>query len=44
MLVTNMVWLVFYAAMLWMIVYYRRHPGSNLDEASIEADSVEAAS
>ncbi|MEO5949313.1 MAG: PQ-loop repeat-containing protein [Candidatus Saccharimonas sp.] len=32
MLATNTIWLVFYAAMLWMVVYYRRHPGPLLAE------------
>jgi len=40
MLVTNMVWLVFYAAMLWMIVYYRRHPGPILEENQSIAEVV----
>lgn len=46
MLVTNTVWLVFYAAMLWMIVYYRRHPRPNLEaqEATLDTTSVEAVS
>ena len=46
MLVTNTIWLVFYAAMLWMIVYYRRHPGPNLEAAAamLDTTSTEAAS
>lgn len=45
MLITNMIWLVFYAAMLWMIVYYRRHPGPNLEaeENSVDNSSTEVA-
>jgi len=41
MLVTNTIWLVFYAAMLWMIVHYRRHPGPALDaEQAMNVDAV----
>ena len=36
MLVTNTIWLVFYAAMLWMIVYYRRHPGPAIEPEAVE--------
>jgi len=44
MLVTNTIWLVFYAAMLWMIVYYRRHPGPNLEaeQATLDTTNIEA--
>jgi len=40
MLATNLIWLVFYAAMLWMIVYYRRHPGPLLAEDQNIAETV----
>lgn len=40
MLVTNTIWLIFYGAMLWMIVYYRRHPGPLLAEESRATEPV----
>lgn len=40
MLVTNAIWLVFYAAMLWMIVYYRRHPGPILEETQVVSEAT----
>lgn len=41
MFVTNIIWLAFYAAMLWMIVYYRRHPGPVLDvEQTTNSETV----
>lgn len=40
MLVTNTIWLLFYAAMLWMIVYYRRHPGPLLEESQQATEIV----
>jgi uncharacterized protein with PQ loop repeat len=38
MLVTNTIWLVFYGAMLWMIVYYRRHPRPVLEQEQVSTD------
>jgi MtN3 and saliva related transmembrane protein len=40
MLVTNTIWLAFYAAMLWMIVYYRRHPGPLLEENQVAPEAA----
>lgn len=39
MLITNTIWLLFYASMLWMIIYYRRHPRPVLEQEDMRGEA-----